>query len=125
MSRCFKKFQDGAVEGLQGHSQLKRNFCLCFVAKLCPTLLRYHRLTVARRLLSPWDFPGKNTGVGWHFLLQGNPPNPGTEPASPVSPALAGGFLTTSQQEARKRNGSPLIYKSFVLCRVSEPDLTP
>ena len=19
----------------------------------------------------PWDFPGKNTGVGWHFLLQG------------------------------------------------------
>ena len=23
------------------------------------------------RLLSPWDFPGKNSGVGWHFLLQG------------------------------------------------------
>ena len=23
------------------------------------------------RLLSPWDFPGKNTGVGRHFLLQG------------------------------------------------------
>ena len=22
------------------------------------------------RLLRPWDFPGKNTGVGWHFLLQ-------------------------------------------------------
>ena len=21
--------------------------------------------------LRPWDFPGKNTGVGWHFLLQG------------------------------------------------------
>ena len=20
---------------------------------------------------SPWDFPGKNTGVGCHFLLQG------------------------------------------------------
>ena len=27
--------------------------------------------TVARRLLCPWDFPGKNTGVGCHFLLQG------------------------------------------------------
>ena len=26
--------------------------------------------TVAR-LLCPWDFPGKNTGVGCHFLLQG------------------------------------------------------
>ena len=23
------------------------------------------------RLLCPWDFPGKNTGVGWHFLPQG------------------------------------------------------
>ena len=22
-------------------------------------------------LLGPWDFPGKNTGVGCHFLLQG------------------------------------------------------
>ena len=24
------------------------------------------------RLLWPWDFPGKNTGVAYHFLLQGN-----------------------------------------------------
>ena len=23
-------------------------------------------------LLCPWDFPGKNTGVGFHFLLQGS-----------------------------------------------------
>ena len=23
------------------------------------------------RLLCPWDFPGKNTGVGCHFVLQG------------------------------------------------------
>ena len=23
------------------------------------------------RLLCPWDFPGKNTGVGYHFLSQG------------------------------------------------------
>ena len=23
------------------------------------------------RLLYPWNFPGKNTGVGYHFLLQG------------------------------------------------------
>ena len=22
-------------------------------------------------LLCPWDSPGKNTGVGWHFLFQG------------------------------------------------------
>ena len=24
------------------------------------------------RLFCPWDFPGKNTGVGCHFLLQGS-----------------------------------------------------
>ena len=30
--------------------------------------LRPHRLPT--RLLHPWDFPGKNTGVGCHFLLQ-------------------------------------------------------
>ena len=29
-----------------------------------------HGLSPAR-LLCPWDFPGKNTGIGCHFLLQG------------------------------------------------------
>ena len=27
--------------------------------------------TLAHRLLCPWNFPGKNTGVGCYFLLQG------------------------------------------------------
>ena len=27
--------------------------------------------TIALRLLCPWDYPGKNTGVGRHFLLKG------------------------------------------------------
>ena len=31
------------------------------------------------RLLCPWDFTGKNTGVGCHFLLQGNLSKPGIE----------------------------------------------
>ena len=34
--------------------------------------------------------------MGWHFLLQGGLPDPGIEPVSLMSPALAGGFLTTS-----------------------------
>ena len=38
------------------------------VAKLHPTL-RPHGLKPAR-LLCPWDSPGKNAGVGCHFLLQ-------------------------------------------------------
>ena len=32
-------------------------------------LLQLHGLYPAR-LLCPWDFPGKNTGAGCHFLLQ-------------------------------------------------------
>ena len=27
------------------------------------------------KLLCPWDFPGKNTGMGCHFLLQGSNPS--------------------------------------------------
>ena len=33
-----------------------------------------------RRLLSPWHSPGKNTGVGFHFLLQGIFPTQGSNP---------------------------------------------
>ena len=47
-------------------------------------------------LLSPWDFPGTNTGVGCHFLLQGiDLPNLGIKPVFPVAPALAGAFFIT------------------------------
>ena len=41
----------------------------CLVAKSCWTLLP-HGLWPAR-LLCPWDFPGKNTGMGCHLYLQG------------------------------------------------------
>ena len=43
---------------------------ICLVAKLCPTLLQPHGLYPAR-LLCPWDFPGKITREGCHFLHQG------------------------------------------------------
>ena len=36
------------------------------------------------RLPCPWDYPGKNTGMGCHCLLQGNLPDPGIEPGSPA-----------------------------------------
>ena len=47
-------------------------------------------------ILCPWDSPGKNTTVGWHFPPRGDLPNPGIEPASLTSLALASGFFTTS-----------------------------
>ena len=57
------------------------------------------------RLLCPWDFPGKSTGVGCHFLLQGDLPNPGIEP---TSPALAGRFFTA--EPARKPSSDIKIH---------------
>ena len=42
-----------------------RLFAICDC--LCPVTI----WTVASRVLCPWDSPGKNTGVGCHFLLQG------------------------------------------------------
>ena len=50
------------------------------------------------RLLSPWDLPGKNTGVDCHAVLQRICPCllvSCVEPMSPASPALAGGLFTT------------------------------
>ena len=47
-------------------------------AQLCLTLPS-HGLKPTR-LLCPWDFPGKNTGVGCHFLLQVIFPTQGQNP---------------------------------------------
>ena len=61
-----------------------------------------------------WDSVGKNTGMGCHSLLQGDLPDPGIEPASLISPALAGGFFTTSATwEAPIKNTK---IQSFGLC---------
>ena len=35
---------------------------------------------VACQVLCPWAFPGKNTGLGCHFLLQGIFPTQGSNP---------------------------------------------
>ena len=49
----------------------KMSLCYCcLVAQLCPTLFAT-QWTVANGLFYPWDFPGKNTGVGCHLVLQG------------------------------------------------------
>ena len=52
------------------------------VTQLCPTLQAHGRSPA--RLLCPRDSLDKNTGVGCHSLLQGDLPDPGNEPGSPV-----------------------------------------
>ena len=46
------------------------------VTKLCPTLVT--SWTIAHQAPLSWDFPGKNTGVGFYFLLQGIIPTQGS-----------------------------------------------
>ena len=48
------------------------------------------------KILCPWYFPGKNTRVGCHFLLQGIFWTQGLNPGiKPTSPALAGRLFIT------------------------------
>ena len=47
---------------------------------LSPVCLFETPWTVPARLLHPWDFPGKITEVGCHFLLQGIFPTQGSNP---------------------------------------------
>ena len=48
------------------------------VIESCPAL-RPHGLE-SSRILCPWDFSGRNTGVGCHFLLQETFPTQGLNP---------------------------------------------
>ena len=52
------------------------HYC-CLVTKSCPTVLQPHELLPAK-LLCPWDFPGRRTGVGCHSLPQGIFPTQGS-----------------------------------------------
>ena len=57
--------------------QFNHVLCVCVCAKSlesCPILCN------PARLLCPWESPGKNTGVGCHFLLQGIFPTQGLNP---------------------------------------------
>ena len=66
---------------------------LCLVAQSCLTLCIPIDCSLPGSSVHG-DFPGKNTGVGCY--ASGDLPNPGIEPSSLMSPALAGAFFTTS-----------------------------
>ena len=56
---------------LSGHLSIFFGVWVCMLS--CSAVvdsLQFHGLRPSR-LLHPWNFPGKNIGVGCHFLLQG------------------------------------------------------
>ena len=70
----------GLADGEERHSVLAlRCLAAAAAAKLLQSCLTLCRLQPAR-LLCPWDFPDKNTGVGCHALLHGIIPTMGWNP---------------------------------------------
>ena len=71
--------------------------CVCakLLLKLMSNSLRPYGLQPVR-LLCPKDSPGKNTGVGCRFFLQGIFLTQGSSLSLFMSPALAGRFLPTA-----------------------------
>ena len=61
------------------------------VAQSCPTFCSTMDCTLPGSLSV--DFSRQEYWSGLSFLPPGDLPNPGIEPMSPVSPALAGGFF--------------------------------
>ena len=85
---------------------LKKNSCLqniasavCVCTQWCLTQQHHgpwgsaaHEALRPMRLRCPWNFPGKNTGVGCQFPLEGISPTQGRNPCL-TSPALRSGFF--------------------------------
>ena len=62
------------------------------------------------RLLYPWDFPGKNTGVGCHALLQGIFPTQGWNPSANTEDVKDVSSVPESRKFSEEGNGNPLQY---------------
>ena len=67
--------------------------CVCSVTQSCPTLC--NPMDCSQPGFSVHGFPRQEYWTGLPFPPLGDLPNPGIEPASSASPALAGGFFTT------------------------------
>ena len=70
---------------LRGWTELFPHSCavLCLVVQSCPTYSLQPYGLYPTRFLCQWDFPGKNTGVIYHALLQGIFPTQGSNPGLP------------------------------------------
>ena len=85
--------QDTEVSTKNTQTLPSRRLFICLVAKSSLTL-QFHGLQ-STRLLCLWDFSRQEYWGGLPFSSPGDLPNPGIEPPSPESPALAGRLFTT------------------------------
>ena len=76
----------------------------CLVAKLCLTLLWPHG-PEPTRLPCPWDFPGKNTRVGWHFFSKSS-----SQPSSWTQALLCCRGFFTAEPPGKPKWGHYIIF---------------
>ena len=76
--------------------KIQQYVCACMRAKSLQSCLTLCDCMDCSLSGSSWDAPGKNTGVGCHFLLQAIFLTQGLNLRLFMSPALAGEFFTIS-----------------------------
>ena len=84
------------------------NLLQCYMSIMCVCAQLLSRVqihaapwTVACQALLSMEFPRQEYWNGLPFPILGDLPDPGIEPVSPESPALAGGFFTTMVKNTR------------------------
>ena len=86
---------------------IKRVYILLFSCEVMSDFFHPMDLQPAR-LLCPWDFPDKSTGVDCPSLLQGIFPMQGFEPVSPRS--VAGRFFTLEPLASLSQSVNQSVY---------------
>ena len=74
--------------------------------------------TVAHQALLSVEFSRQEYWSGLPFPIPGNLPNPGIEPMSPVSPAVAGGFFATAPPRDTKEH----LTQCFIIWNLFNPN---
>ena len=98
----------------------------CFLHTICAETSITHSLSWVRLFMTPWtvtcqaplsmEFSKQRYWSGLPFRPPGDRPCPGIKPASLISPALAGGFFTTSSAwKALLQYSTILLYYCTVL----------
>ena len=92
--------------------------CMCSAVQSCPTLCA--PWTIAHQVPLSMALSKQEYWHGLPFLSPGDLPDPGIEPASLVSPALAGRFLTTSATWQALHYQSLIPYSHQALIKLLE-----
>ena len=84
-NHCFNdgRNQISLVRGFEGGKVYFRSTECFYVLVKSLSRVRLFETPWLTRLLHPWNFPGKSTGVGCHFLLQGIFPTQASNPGLP------------------------------------------